>query len=69
MRLAYLSADRIELQLARKELVRAMAEPTTADVEALKRPRTRFSHTHFVIVLVPACCRSCSSGYSHVVTH
>ena len=37
MRLAYLSADRIELQFARKELVRAMAEPTMADVEALKR--------------------------------
>ena len=37
MRLAYLSADRIELQFASKELARSMAEPTTADVEALKR--------------------------------
>ena len=37
MRLAYLSADRIQLQFASKELARAMAEPTTADVEALKR--------------------------------
>ena len=41
MRLAYLSADRIELQFASKELARSMAEPTTADVEALKRC-TRF---------------------------
>ena len=32
MRLAYLSADRIELQFASKELARSMAEPTTADV-------------------------------------
>ena len=37
MRLAYLSTDRIELQFASKELARSMAEPTTADVEALKR--------------------------------
>ena len=37
MRLAYLSPDRIELQFASKELARAMAGPTTADVEALKR--------------------------------
>ena len=37
MRLASLPADRIELQFANKELARAMAEPTTADVEALKR--------------------------------
>ena len=37
MRLAYLSVDRIELQFASKELARSMAEPTTADVEALKR--------------------------------
>ena len=37
MRLAYLSADRIELQFASKESARAVAEPTTADVEALKR--------------------------------
>ena len=37
MRLAYLSADRIELQFASQELTRSMAEPTTADVEALKR--------------------------------
>ena len=37
MRLAYLSADRIELQFASKELARSMAEPTTADVQALKR--------------------------------
>ena len=37
MRLAYLSADRIELQFASKELTRSMAEPTTADAEALKR--------------------------------
>ena len=37
MRLAYLSADRIELQFASKDLARAMAEPTTADVEARKR--------------------------------
>ena len=37
MRLACLSADRIELQFASKELARSMAEPTTADVEALKR--------------------------------
>ena len=36
MRLAYLSADRIELQFASQELARSMAEPTTADVEALK---------------------------------
>ena len=36
MRRAYLSADRIELQFASKELARAMAESTTADVEALK---------------------------------
>ena len=36
-RLVYLSADRIELQFASEELARAMAEPTTADVEALKR--------------------------------
>ena len=39
MRLACLSADRIELQFASKELARSMAEPTTADVEALKRCR------------------------------
>ena len=37
MRLAYLSADRIELQFASKKLARSMVEPTTADVEALKR--------------------------------
>ena len=37
MRLAYLPAVRIELQFASKELARSMAEPTTADVEALKR--------------------------------
>ena len=37
MRLAYLSADRIELQFASKVLARAMAEPTTAGLEALKR--------------------------------
>ena len=37
MRLAYLSADRIELQFASRELARAMAEPATADVEALRR--------------------------------
>ena len=37
MRLAYLSADRIELQFASEVLARAMAEPTTADLEALKR--------------------------------
>ena len=37
MRLAYLSADRIELQFASQESARSMAEPTTADVEALKR--------------------------------
>ena len=37
MRLAYLSADRIELQFASQNLARSMAEPTTADVEALKR--------------------------------
>ena len=37
MRLAYLSADRIALQFASKDLARSMAEPTTADVEALKR--------------------------------
>ena len=37
MRLAYLAADRIELQFPSKELARAMAGPTTADVEALKR--------------------------------
>ena len=30
---------------------------------------TRFSHAPFVSVLVPACCHSCSSGYSHLVTH
>ena len=32
-------------------------------------PRTRFSHLHFVSVLVPAFCHSCSSGKSHLVTH
>ena len=37
MRLAYLSADRTELQFASQELARTMAEPTTVDVEALKR--------------------------------
>ena len=37
MRLAYLSADRNELKFASKELARSMAEPTTADVEALER--------------------------------
>ena len=37
MRLAHLSADRIELQFVSKESARAMAETTTADVEALKR--------------------------------
>ena len=37
MRLANLSVDRIELQLASKEFARSRAEPTTADVEALKR--------------------------------
>ena len=37
MTLAYLSADRIELQVASKELAKAMAEPTTVCVEALKR--------------------------------
>ena len=37
MTLAYLSADRVELQFASKELAKAMAEPATADVEALKR--------------------------------
>ena len=37
MRLASLSADRIELQFASTELARSMAEPTAADVEALKR--------------------------------
>ena len=37
MRLAYLVADRIELQFPSEKLARAMAGPTTADVEALKR--------------------------------
>ena len=37
MRLAYLSGDRIELEFASEEFARVMAEPTTADVEALKR--------------------------------
>ena len=37
MRLTYLSADRIELQIASKEIARAMADPTTTGVEALKR--------------------------------
>ena len=38
MRLAYLSADRIELQFASTALSRAMVEPATADVvEALKK--------------------------------
>ena len=37
MRLAHLSADRNELQFTSKQLARSMAEPTTADVEALKR--------------------------------
>ena len=37
MRLAYLAAGRIELQFPSKDLARAMAGPTTADVEALKR--------------------------------
>ena len=37
MRLAYLSADRIEVQFASEELPRAMAEPATAVVEELKR--------------------------------
>ena len=36
VRLAYLSADRNELQFASTELARSTAEPTTADVEALK---------------------------------
>ena len=35
MRLAYLSADRIELPFASKELTRTTAEPATAHVEAL----------------------------------
>ena len=37
MRLAYLSADRTELQFASDELARSIAEQTTVDVEALKR--------------------------------
>ena len=37
-------------------------------VWTVHRPRTRFSHGHFVSVFVPACCHSCS-GYSHMVTH
>ena len=37
VRLAYLSADRIELQFASKELARSTAEPKTADVGAPKR--------------------------------
>ena len=41
MRLAYFSANRIELQFAGKERARAMAEPTKAYVEALKK-RIRF---------------------------
>ena len=36
-RLAYLAADRVELQFPSEELARAMAGPATADVEALKR--------------------------------
>ena len=41
MRLAHLSADRIELQCTKKELARAMAESTMVDVEALKRKNPR----------------------------
>ena len=37
MRLAYLAADRVELQFPSKESARAMAGPATADVEALKK--------------------------------
>ena len=37
MRLAYLSADRIELQFASKELARAIVGTDNVDVEALKR--------------------------------
>ena len=46
MRLAYLSADRIELQFASKELTRAMAEPATADVEALHSFSVEVSTMH-----------------------
>ena len=46
MRLAYLSADRIELQFASKELTRAMAEPATADVEALQSFSVEVSTMH-----------------------
>ena len=46
MRLAYLSADRIELQFASEELTRAMAEPATADVEALQSFSVEVSTMH-----------------------
>ena len=49
MRLAYLSAHRMELQFASEELARSMAEPTTADVEALKRCiRFLVKHPRFI---------------------
>ena len=48
MRLAYLSADRIELQFASEELARSMTEPTTADVEALKRCIQSFERQEIV---------------------
>ena len=39
MRIAYLSADRVEFKFASKELARSMAEPTTADVESTQEMR------------------------------
>ena len=44
MRLAYLSADRIELQFANKELARSMTEPTTTDVENTQEMHSSTMH-------------------------
>ena len=35
----------------------------------ISTPTGHTFHAHIVSVLVPACCHSCSSGYSHLVTH
>ena len=75
MRLANLSADPIELQFASKEFARSMVEPTTADVEALKRcirfllkcPRCiqSFERQEIVLKQVTCCSDSNFAGCLH----
>ena len=66
---ALAAATRAALLDARQNEARAVGLLGIGKLQQVHPPRRRFSHAHFVSVLVPACCHSCSSAYSHLVTH